>query len=80
MPAPERAETLRLALPNGNLLAGGEAAMAALGHVRATRPLERAVVALRAEGLVRALYARIASNRDRLGRFVLDGPAPRRFP
>ena len=80
VPAEERTATLRLELPDGTLLSGGDAALATLGRLRATRPLQRAVVAARAQPLARAVYSRIAANRERLGRLVPDGRAPRRFP
>jgi len=80
VPAADRTATLRLKLPNGTLLTGADAVLAALGGVRATRPLERTIAAVRGERAARAVYARIAANRDRLGRLVPDGSAPRRFP
>jgi hypothetical protein len=67
-------------LASGTIVPGGDAAVAALGLVGATRPLERAIVALRGQHLARAAYALVAENRDWLGRFLPDGPAPRRFP
>jgi predicted DCC family thiol-disulfide oxidoreductase YuxK len=80
VPEERRAETLRLVRPDGTVVAGGDAALAALGAVRATRPLRRALAAAGAERLARDAYERVARNRERLGRFLPDGTAPRRFP
>jgi hypothetical protein len=67
-------------LPDGELLSAGAASLAVLELLPATRPLARAVTVLNAERLVELLYALVAGNRDRLGRLVPDGDAPRRFP
>jgi predicted DCC family thiol-disulfide oxidoreductase YuxK len=76
----ERSSSLRLALGNGRMLSGGAAALGALEFVPATRPLARTAEALHAQPATEALYCLIARNRDRLGRLVPDGPAPRRYP
>jgi predicted DCC family thiol-disulfide oxidoreductase YuxK len=76
----ERSSSLRLALGNGRVLSGGAAARGALELVPATRPLARTAEALHAQRAADTLYCFIARNRDRLGRLVPDGPAPRRYP
>jgi hypothetical protein len=51
-----------------------------LAELRPTRPLGLLLRRLRLSALVDALDRLVARNRGRLGRFVPDGPAPRRFP
>jgi predicted DCC family thiol-disulfide oxidoreductase YuxK len=68
VPRSERFSSLRLAEPDGRLLSRGPAARAVL-----------LALGLPPSGLDRA-YGAIASRRGRLGRFVPDGRAPRRFP
>jgi predicted DCC family thiol-disulfide oxidoreductase YuxK len=68
VPPAERFSSLRLAEPDGRLLARGAAVQAALAHLGA-----------RSAGLERA-YGFVASRRGRFGRLVPDGSAPRRFP
>ena len=66
-----------LVQPGGRISSRGNAGvdlLAALGHERPAR------AASRIEGSVERLYRLVAENRDRLGRLVPDGPAPRRFP
>jgi hypothetical protein len=58
--------------------AGGGVAL--LGEVRLTQPLGSALRVLRASRLVDALDKLVARQRGALGRFVPDGPAPRRYP
>ena len=54
--------------------------MALLAELRLTRPLGRVLRALRAARVVDALDTFVARHRGGLGRFVPDGPAPRRYP
>ena len=49
-------------------------------EVQLTRPLGRALQAVRAGRLIDAFDKLVARHRGRLGRFVPDGPAPRRYP
>jgi hypothetical protein len=42
--------------------------------------LRLASAADHAEGAIESAYGFVARNRDRLGTWVPDGPAPRRFP
>jgi predicted DCC family thiol-disulfide oxidoreductase YuxK len=79
-PDEERGTSLRLVLPDGRVLSAGAAALGVLDRLPATRPLARAASALHAEPAAEALYALVARNRDRLGRLVPDGSAPRRYP
>jgi hypothetical protein len=58
--------------------AGGAAAL--LCELRLTRPLGRALRALRGARALDALDKVVARQRGRLGRFVPDGPAPHRYP
>ena len=76
----ERLSSLRLVLPDGSVLSAGQATLAALELLPATRPLTWAAERLRAQAAVEALYSFIARHRGRLGGLVPDGPAPRRFP
>jgi hypothetical protein len=48
--------------------------------VRLTHPLGHVLRAIRASTLVDALDKLVARHRGRLGRFVPEGPAPRRYP
>jgi hypothetical protein len=58
--------------------AGGGVALFA--EVRLTRSLGRVLGALRASALIDAVDRFVARHRSGLGRFVPDGPAPRRYP
>jgi hypothetical protein len=58
--------------------AGGAAEL--LAELRLTRPLGVALRRTGASGLVDALDRTVARRRARLGRFVPDGPALRRYP
>jgi hypothetical protein len=48
--------------------------------LRLTRPLGTLLGALRLSPLVDRLDTLVAGQRGRLGRFVPEGPAPRRYP
>jgi predicted DCC family thiol-disulfide oxidoreductase YuxK len=76
----ERGSSLRLALPDGRLLSAGAAVMGVLERLPATRLLAQSAARLHAERVVAAVYALVARHRDRLGRLVPDGAAPRRYP
>ena len=79
IPEEERLSSIRLALPDGRLLSGGDAVLGTLARLPATRPLAAAAEILHARAAVGCLYELVARNRGRLGRFVPDGPAPRRL-
>lgn len=49
-------------------------------RIQLTRPLGGVLGALRLSPLVDALDKLLAKSRKRLGRFVPEGPAPRRYP
>ena len=49
-------------------------------QVQLTRPVGRALGALRLSRVVDAFDKVVARYRKRLGRFVPEGPAPRRYP
>ncbi len=68
VPVGERFSSLRLAEPDGRLLARGAAVRAVLVQLGA-----------RSGGLERA-YDFVANRRGRFGRLVPDGKAPRRYP
>jgi predicted DCC family thiol-disulfide oxidoreductase YuxK len=80
VPREARLSSVRLVLPDGGRLSGGDAMLGTLAQTPATKPLALAVRALRAESVVDKLYRLVARNRGTLGRFVPDGQAPRRFP
>jgi hypothetical protein len=58
--------------------AGGGVAL--LCELSLTRPLGRALRALRASAIVDAADRLLSRYRSAAGRFVPDGPAPRRYP
>jgi hypothetical protein len=49
-------------------------------EVQLTQPLGRVLRALRLSPVIDALDRLLARFRKRLGRFVPEGPAPRRYP
>lgn len=51
-----------------------------LSEIRLTRSVGRALAALRLSPVVDTLDKLLAWSRSWLGRFVPDGPAPRRYP
>jgi hypothetical protein len=59
---------------------GAGGAVQLLAEVRLTRPLGRGLEAVGATGLLDALVGLVSRHRARIGRFVPDGPAPRRYP
>jgi hypothetical protein len=81
VPEDARGECWWLVLRDGTLVPGDSGGGVALfEEVRLTRPLGRALRALRAAPLLDALDKLVARHRGRLGRVVPDGPAPRRYP
>jgi hypothetical protein len=81
VPEEARGECWWLVLPDGALLPGeGGGGVALLAEIRLTRPLGRALRAVRASVLLDALDKIVARHRGRLGRLVPEGPAPRRYP
>jgi hypothetical protein len=81
IPEDERGECWWLVLRDGTPIPGDRGGgVAVLAELRLTRPLGLALRALRLSPAVDALDRLAARRRGRLGRFVPDGPAPRRFP
>ena len=81
MPEEAQDECWWLVLRDGTPIPGDAGGGVALfAEVRLTRPLGRVLRALHAPALVDALDKVLARHRSRLGRFVPEGPAPRRYP
>lgn len=81
MPEEARDECWWLVLRDGTPIAGDAGGGVALfAEVRLTRPLGRVLRTLHASALLDALDKVVARHRGRLGRFVPEGPAPRRYP
>jgi hypothetical protein len=81
VPEDARAECWWLVLRDGTPVAGDAGgALALLAELRLTRWLGRVLQALRLSPLVDAADKLLARHRTRLGRYVPDGPAPRRYP
>lgn len=79
LPPDQRLASWWIALPDGSVLGQGAGLPVLLGAVHVTRPL--AAVARASSGRVLdQAYELVARNRRAIGRFVPDGPAPRRFP
>ena len=81
MPEDKRGDCWWLVLRDGTLVAGDEGGGVALfTELRVTRPLGRVLRAVRASVLINRFDELVARHRSRLGRFVTEGPAPRRYP
>jgi hypothetical protein len=81
VPEKERRECWWLVLRDGTPVPGdGGGGVVLLTELRLTRTLGRVLAGTRASPLVDALDKLLARHRRRLGRFVPDGPAPRRYP
>jgi hypothetical protein len=81
VPAEARGECWWLVLRDGTPIAGDRGGGVALfSHLRLTRRLAGVLRAIRAAALVDALDRLVARHRSRLGRFVPEGPGPRRYP
>ena len=77
LPEGEHYASWHLVRPDGTVSSRGAAGidlLDALGLPRVARALSRV------ERPLERLYSLVAEHRDKLGRFVPDGPAPRRFP
>ena len=75
----ERLDTWRIAQPDGSLTGRGAGVPDLLDAMWLTRRLGRLLELVPGPALD-ACYRWIARNRGSLGRFVPNGPAPRRFP
>jgi hypothetical protein len=81
VPEKARDECWWLVLLDGTPIAGDAGGGVALfAEVRLTQPLGRVLRTLHASALLDVLDKVVARNRSRLGRFVPEGPAPRRYP
>jgi hypothetical protein len=81
VPEEARDDCWWLVLRDGTPVAGDAGgAVALFAEVRLTQPLGRLLRALYASKLIDALDTLVARYRARLGHFVPEGPAPRRFP
>jgi hypothetical protein len=81
VPEERRGECWWLLLRDGTPVAGDSGGgVAVFTELRLTRPLGRALRALRASRLLDALDKLVARHRSRLGKVVPAGPAPRRYP
>ena len=76
-----RGECWWLVLRDGTPVAGDDGGGVLLFmEVRLTRPLGHVLRAVRLSPVIDALDKVLARYRTRLGRFVPEGPAPRRYP
>lgn len=81
MPDERRHECWWLVRRDGTPIPGDDGGgVAVLAELRLTRPLGLVLRALRAGRLVDAADKLFARYRGKVGRFVPEGPAPRRFP
>lgn len=81
MPDEKRGECWWLVLRDGTPVAGdGGGGVLLFAEVQLTRPLGRVLRTLRLSPVIDALDRLVAQYRKRLGRFVPEGPAPRRYP
>ncbi len=77
----KRGECWWVVLRDGTLVRGDEGGgVMLLAEIRLTRPLGRALGTVRLSGAVDVFDRVITRYRSRLGRFVPEGPAPRRYP
>jgi hypothetical protein len=81
VPEEARGECWWLVLRDGTPVAGDRGGGVTLfTEIQLTRPLGRVLRALRLCPLVDALDTLLGRYRKRLGRFVPESPAPRRYP
>ncbi len=81
VPEEKRGECWWLVLRDGTVVRGDEGAgVMLLEEIRLTGPLGRALRVVRLSPAVDAADTVLARYRKRLGRFVPEGPAPRRYP
>ena len=80
-PRKGRGECWWLVLRDGTPVAGDEGGGVMLfAELQLTRALGRVLRTLRVSPLIDSLDKVLARSRKRLGRFVPEGPAPRRYP
>jgi hypothetical protein len=81
IPEHARGECWWLVLRDGRPVPGdGGGGMALFAEIELTRPLAPVLRAFGAASAIDALDKLVARRRGTLGRFVPDGPAPRRYP
>ncbi len=81
VPGEERDDCWWVVLRDGTPVRGdGGGGVSLLTALRLTRPIGHALRVLRLSALVDLFDRFLARVRSRLGRFVPDGPAPRRYP
>ena len=81
VPDEKRGECWWLVLRDGTPVEGDRGGGVLLfTEVRLTRPIGRVLGVFRLSPVIDALDRVLARYRKRLGRFVPDGPAPRRYP
>ncbi len=81
VPEEKRRDCWWLVLRDGTPVAGdGGGGVLLFAEVQLTRPLGRVLHAVRFSPVIDALDRVVTLYRTRLGRFVPEGPAPRRYP
>lgn len=80
IPKAELEASWQLIEPDGTRLTLGRAGVAAMEHIRVTRPMGKALRVLRLEGLATGVNLVMRGGRGFLGRVVPDRPGPRRPP
>jgi hypothetical protein len=80
IPKAELEASWQLIEPSGARLTLGRAGVAAMEHIRVTRPIGKAMRVLRLHGPATRVNLVIRRSRGLLGRLVPDRPGPRRPP
>ncbi len=81
IPEEKRNECWWLVQRDGTLWAGNEGGgVRLLAEMALTRPLATVLRVLRLSRFIDFLDGRLTTGRKRLGKFVPEGPAPRRYP
>ncbi len=81
VPEDERGQCWWIVRRDGTVVRGDEGGgVMLLAEIRLTGPLGRSLRAVRLSPAIDALDRVLSRYRSRLGRFVPEGPAPRRYP
>jgi hypothetical protein len=81
VPEERRKECWWLVTRDGTTIAGDcGGGVAVLVEIQLTQPLGRTLHALRLAWFLDAIDKIVARHRKHIGKFVPDGPAPRRYP